>query len=274
MPFGQVRDIPIYYEIVGSGPRLLFINGTGADLRRRQPYVDRLSDHFTVLRYDQRGLGRSGKPDQPYSMQDYADDAAALMDLVGWDEAAVLGVSFGGSVAQELARRHPDRITRMVLACANPGGPYGYPLLELHGKDPDTRARTMLALDLRKSDEWQAANPDKARELIEQNKQRGAGVDPTDPDAAMGARRQLEAREEHDARDWLDQIRMPVALFGGRYDGLGTEAGQRVMAAAIPGSVLRLFEGAHGFLNEDPEAVPALVEFLLADAPAEAAAGS
>ena len=262
MPFGQVRDLNLYYEVVGAGPRLLFINGTNADLRRKQPYVDELSKHFTVLRYDQRGLGRTEKPDKHYSMADYADDAAALMDLVGWDQAAVLGVSFGGSVAQELARRHPGRITRMVLACSNPGGPYGYPLLDLHAKDPETRARTMMSLDLRKSEDWQAANPEEARKLIEMGMKRGGAVDPADPNAAMGARRQLEAREEHNALDWLDQIKVPVALFGGRYDGLGTEAGQRVMAAKIPGSIMRLFNGAHGFLNEDPEAVPALTAFL------------
>ncbi|UAJ12582.1 alpha/beta fold hydrolase [Glacieibacterium megasporae] len=262
MPFAQVRDLKLYYEIVGAGPRLLFINGTGADLRQRQPYVDTLSKRFTVLRYDQRGLGQTEKPDRRYSMADYADDAAALMDVAGWDRAAVLGVSFGGSVAQEFARRHPARITKMVLACANPGGSYGYPLLALHAKDPETRARKMLSLDLRKSLEWQAANPEEALILIEQGKKRGGPVDPSDPHAAMGARRQLEAREEHDALGWLDQIGVPVALFGGRYDLLGTEAGQRAMAAKIPGSVMRLFEGAHGFLNEDPEAVPAIVEFL------------
>ena len=262
MPFGQVRDIELYYELVGSGPRLLFINGTNADLRRRQPYVDQLNAHFTVLRFDQRGLGQTGKPDRHYSMADYADDAAALMDLVGWDRAAVLGVSFGGSVAQELARRHPDRITRLVLACANPGGPYGYPLLALHGKDAETRARTMLSLDLRKSAEWQAANPDQAEALLAQGRRRGGAVNPSDPSAAMGARRQLEAREEHDARDWIGEITIPTALFGGRYDGLGTPAGQRFMAERIRGAELRLFEGAHGFLNEDAEAVPAVVEFL------------
>lgn len=262
MPLAQVRDITIYYEIVGSGPRLVFINGTNADLRRKQPYVDKLSEHFTVLRYDQRGLGQTEKPDKPYSMADYADDAAALMDVAGWDRAAVLGVSFGGSVAQELARRHPARITRMVLACSNPGGSYGYPLLALHAKDAETRARTMLSLDLRKSEAWQAAHPEQAQAMIDQGKKRGGAVDPSDVHAAMGARRQLEARETHDALAWLDQITVPVALFGGRYDGLGTEAGQQVMASKIPGSVMRLFEGAHAFLNEDPEALPAVVEFL------------
>ena len=264
MPFGQVRDIEVYYEIVGSGPRLLFINGTNADLRRKQPYVDQLNDHFTVLRFDQRGLGQSGKPDQHYSMADYADDAAALMDLVGWDKAAVLGVSFGGSVAQEFARRHPERTTRLALACANPGGPFGYPLLALHYEDAETRARTMLSLDSRKSLEWQAAHPEEAEKLLAMGRKRGGPVDPSDPHAAMGARRQLEAREEHDARDWIHEITVPTGLFGGRYDLLGTEAGQTFMAERIEGSVVQLFEGAHGFLNEDPAAVPAIVEFLAA----------
>ena len=265
MPLGQVRDIEVYYEIVGLGPRLLFINGTAADLRRKQPYVDRLNEHFTVLRFDQRGLGQSGKPDQHYSMADYGDDAAGLMDLVGWDKAAVLGVSFGGSVAQELARRHPERITRLALACANPGGPFGYPLLALHQEDAETRARTMLSLDSRKSLEWQAAHPEEAEKLLAMGRKRGGPVDPSDPHAAMGARRQLEAREEHDAREWIGEIAVPTGLFGGRYDLLGTEEGQHFMAERIEGSEVHLFEGAHGFLNEDPAALPAIVEFLGAD---------
>lgn len=259
MPLGQVRDIQVYYEIVGSGPRLLLLNGTGADLRRKQPWVDKLNDHFTVLRFDQRGLGQSGKPDVHYSMADYADDAAALLDLVGWDRAAVLGVSFGGSVAQELARRHPARITRLALACANPGGPFGYPLLALHHHDAETRARTMLELDLRKTPAWQAANPEKTRALIEQGMARGADRDPV---AAMGARRQLEAREEHDAREWIDQIAVPTGLFGGRYDGLGTVEGQQFMQQRIAGSELHLFEGAHMFLSEDAAAIRAVIDFF------------
>ncbi|WP_428152417.1 alpha/beta fold hydrolase [Brevundimonas sp.] len=266
MPFGQVRDIQIYYEIVGEGSRLLFINGTGADLRRKQPWVDTLNDHFTVLRFDQRGLGQTEKPDKHYSMADYADDAAALMDLVGWDKALVLGVSFGGSVAQELARRHPEKISRLALACSNPGGAYAYPLLELSKKDPETRARTMLSLDLRRSLEWQAAHPEEAEAMLEQGRKRGGAADPSDPHAAMGARRQLEAREEHDSIDWLDQIKAPTGLFGGRYDGLGTIASQEALSKGISDASMQLFEGAHSFLNEDKAAIPAIAAFLKADA--------
>ena len=262
MPFGQVRDIELYYEVVGSGPRLLFINGTGADLRRRQPYVDTLSDHFTVLRYDQRGLGQTDKPDRPYAMADYADDAAALMDLVGWDEAAVLGVSFGGSVAQGTGAaasaadyadgaglREPRRALRLPAARPSWQGSRN-----ARANDDGTGFAPRPSSGKRRTRK-------RARELIDQGMKRGGG-NAADPNAAMGARRQLEAREEHDAREWIDQIKLPVGLFGGRYDGLGSEAGQIFMAGRIEGATMQLFEGAHGFLNEDPAAVPAVTAFL------------
>src|SRR5579871_5946975 len=114
MPFAAVRDIRIWYERAGTGPELLAIFGTGGDLRR-EPNLLRtpLSPRFDVLAFDQRGLGRSSKPDEPYTMAGYADDAAGLLDALGWRRAAVIGVSFGGMVAQELALRHPDRVARL-----------------------------------------------------------------------------------------------------------------------------------------------------------------
>jgi pimeloyl-ACP methyl ester carboxylesterase len=65
-----------------------------------------LADKFTILAYDQRGLGQTDKPDIPYAMGDYANDAAGLLESQGWTSSYVIGVSFGGMVAQELAIRH------------------------------------------------------------------------------------------------------------------------------------------------------------------------
>jgi hypothetical protein len=96
MAIAAVGDIDLYFEIHGNGPRVVLINGTGADLRQN-PARDRdlLARHHEVLMYDQRGLGRSGKPDRAYTMADYADDCAGLMDHVGWERAHVIGISFG-----------------------------------------------------------------------------------------------------------------------------------------------------------------------------------
>ena len=94
MPLARVGDVDLYHERAGSGRRLLYISGTGGDLRLKPGVFDGpLPSSFQVLAFDQRGMGRSSKPDEPYSMAGYADDAAGLMDAVGWDEALVMGVS-------------------------------------------------------------------------------------------------------------------------------------------------------------------------------------
>jgi 3-oxoadipate enol-lactonase len=123
VPFIQVRDLQVWYELQGSGPRLLYISGTGGDLRRRPSVFERpIAQHFEILTYDQRGLGRTSKPPADYTMIDYAEDTVGLLDAIGWDRCHVMGVSFGGMVAQELAIRYPERFDRVVLACTSSGG--------------------------------------------------------------------------------------------------------------------------------------------------------
>jgi len=101
MPFINVRDLKMYYEIRGTGPRLLVISGTGGDLRRSPSIFEMpIAQHFKILAYDQRGLGQTSRPDIPYTMVDYAEDANALLDAVGWDRCLVMGISFGGMVAK------------------------------------------------------------------------------------------------------------------------------------------------------------------------------
>ena len=110
MPYRTVRDIDICFDRAGAGAPLLAISGSRGDLRRKPNLLESpLAKTFDVLAYDQRGLGRTSKPDKAYSMADYADDAAALLDAVGWERVRVVGVSFGGMVALELVLRHPDR---------------------------------------------------------------------------------------------------------------------------------------------------------------------
>src|SRR6187455_3429200 len=147
MPNAAINGLNFYYERAGAGPPLLFISGSGGDLRA-QPnvFASPLAKAFDLLAYDQRGLGRTDKPDVAYSMADYADDAAALLDHVGWDEALVVGVSFGGMVAQELVLRHPSRVKRLVLACTSPGGAGGasYPFHEIEHLTGEERARFLI----------------------------------------------------------------------------------------------------------------------------------
>jgi 3-oxoadipate enol-lactonase len=264
MPRARVGDLDVYYERAGAGPRLLFISGTGGDLRRPpRLFEGLLSERFDVLAYDQRGLGQTGKPDAPYSMAGYADDAAGLMDALGWDDALVMGVSFGGMVAQELVLRHPARVRRLVLACTSPGGAGGasFPFHEIGHLDRLERARLLVPVsDTRHDAAWAAAN----RELFDQMLTVFAS-DPfaDEPGHAMGARRQLEARALHDTWDRLPGIACPVMIAAGRYDSIALPATQERMAARIPGARLQFFEGGHVFMLQDSTAIPAMSAFLL-----------
>jgi 3-oxoadipate enol-lactonase len=85
MPTLRANELDIYYECHGSGDRLLLIGGSGGDLRQTPSvFSGPLAERFQLLSYDQRGLGRSSKPNRPYSMEDYAEDAAGLLEKLGW----------------------------------------------------------------------------------------------------------------------------------------------------------------------------------------------
>ncbi len=147
MPFARVRDIDVYWERHGAGEPLLFISGTGGDLRVKPNLFDGpIAKAFDVLSYDQRGLGRTSKPDADYTMADYADDAAGLLDAVGWGRVKVIGVSFGGMVAQEFVLRHPGRVSRLVLACTSPGGAGGasFPFHTIDHLKGEARAKHLI----------------------------------------------------------------------------------------------------------------------------------
>lgn len=270
MPFARLRGLDFYYERSGTGPRLLFVNGTGGDLRQRPRLIDGpLVVRFEILAHDQRGLGQSAKPDVPYTMADYADDAAALLDDVGWDRCHVLGVSFGGMVAQELALRHSDRIDRLVLCCTSSGGAGGasYPLHELAALGPEAYLRRVLEIgDTRWSEGGPGRDPERFEMMVEFMRKRAAVPDPgEDPEVvAAGARRQLEARLGHDTWARLSAITAPTLLCGGRYDGIASPENMQNLAERIPDATLELFEGGHGFLLEDRRAFARIVDFLTA----------
>jgi len=267
MPFCDANGVSLYYELVGAGDRLLCISGTGSDLRQPpRPADGPLAENFEVLAYDQRGLGQSSVPPWPYAMADFADDAAALLDAVGWDDCLVLGISFGGMVAQEVAIRHPARVRRLVLACTSAGGAGGasYPLHELATIKPEERsARRMELIDTRWDAAWRRANPDMVAALGERM---GLGGPGEGADPLQGVTNQLAARAEHDTANRLGAIGCPTLVCGGRFDGIAPPANSEFLAREIPGARLELFDGGHGFFLQDPAAMPAIIAFLSGNA--------
>jgi pimeloyl-ACP methyl ester carboxylesterase len=195
-------------------------------------------------------------------MADYAADAAAVAECVGWDRYRVVGTSFGGMVAQELAVTFPERIERLALVCTSCGGAGGasYPLHTLIGMSEGDRARVMRTImDTRFTDEWLAEH-DAERALVEMWESQAPA--PKTPETLRGERLQLEARASLDVWDRLPKITCPTLVASGRYDGIAPAANGQAIADQIPGAELRLYEGGHMFFAQDPTALPEIVGFL------------
>jgi pimeloyl-ACP methyl ester carboxylesterase len=187
-------------------------------------------------------------------MADFASDLLRLLDHVGWDACRMLGVSFGGMVAQEAAVTEPDRFERVALACTSPGGAGGasYPLHELVDLDPAERLRIRVEiLDTRTRDNEGLRNALTA--FME-----GLG----DAPVTDGERAQLLARSRHDVWDRLPRMTMPVLIAAGRYDGIAPPENQEALLSRLPDAEVRWYEGGHGFFVQDRSADPELTTWL------------
>jgi pimeloyl-ACP methyl ester carboxylesterase len=262
MPTFSANGIEIYFERSGTGPPTLFLNGSGATLESMRVLLPILTERLDLVAHDQRGLGRTSVPPGPYTMADYAADAAAVLDHVGWQTARVVGISFGGMVAQEFAVTWPERVERLALCCTSPGGKSlsSYPLHELAKLAPSERAtKAMQLLDARFTPEYLASHA-ADRGLAEMMVARHTAE--KSPEVLRGEAEQLNARAGHDVCNRLDRITAPTFVACGRYDGIAPAPNSEFIAAHIPKSELHLYEGGHAFFAQDATAFPEIIEFL------------
>jgi len=115
MPFLKRTEVNLYYELSGSGPPILFIQGVGVIGECWRPQVNSLAQKFQTLLFDNRGIGQSSQCTGPITIERMAQDASLLMDAAGWDSAHVVGHSMGGVIAQQLALDQPSRIRSLSL---------------------------------------------------------------------------------------------------------------------------------------------------------------
>jgi 3-oxoadipate enol-lactonase len=266
MPVSDVNGVALHWQRSGAGVPLLYCNGSGSTLADAQPMLAALAaGEFDLLAFDYRGLGQSGPAGGPYTMADVAEDVAGLLDVVGWSRCRIVGVSFGGMVAQEFAVTHPERVERLALACTSPGGDGGssYPLHSLAELSVDERVAVAARLsDTRWDETWletHAVDRALAEHLAARQRQ-------TDPPDAAGRRAQIAARAGHDVWDRLGAVNCPTLVAYGRYDGIAPPQNSEAIASRIPGADLRGYEGGHMFLFQDPAAMRELVTFLEAGA--------
>jgi pimeloyl-ACP methyl ester carboxylesterase len=121
-------SVRIAWNRRGQGAPLLLIHGLGYARWGWEPVLLPLVERFSVVCFDNRGIGESDAPPRPYTVAEMAGDAVQVLDEAGVERAHVVGTSLGGMVAQELALAYPERVDRLVLACTTPGGPKAFPM--------------------------------------------------------------------------------------------------------------------------------------------------
>jgi pimeloyl-ACP methyl ester carboxylesterase len=116
----RIRDIDVNYESFGAGEPLLLIHGLGSSTNDWEPQIPDLARHFQVITYDVRGHGLTSKPRGPYSVQQFAEDALALLQHLHVGPAHVLGISMGGMIAFQLAVDHPAAVKSLTIVNSGP----------------------------------------------------------------------------------------------------------------------------------------------------------
>lgn len=241
----------------GGGQPLLLIMGMGGHHRMwGEPFLRLLEQDFDVVMFDHRGIGTSDRADAPFSVADLADDAARLLDLVGWHQAHVFGISLGGMVAQELVLRHPSRVRTLALGCTYPGrggdlrGAGGTRYVEA-ASTGDEELALRVAYEVNVSAAY-AADPAN----FEVFRTESLAVRVPTPVVLM----QLQAVLGHDAIERLPTVSVPTLVLHGTADEMLVVANGRHLASLIPGARLELFDGAgHLFWWEEPDRTAALL---------------
>jgi len=269
-----VNNINICYEINGEGDPVLLVHGFGGKKESWIAQTSPLSKHFKVIRFDNRGAGKSDRPDGPYTMAIFADDINTLLDHLEIEKTNIIGWSLGGMIVQNFILKYPQRVHKMVLINTNYGTPDEsgaevYKNMRLQGlksiKEDPVKAfwqsiRTDYYIKFRKQME---ADPSKkwyglwsADDLIQESI-----IDPpTEKDVIV----QAGAIATHHTFDRLHEIKNESLLITSSHDRITPQSVMEEMHERIPNSTLKLIDKAgHGSpRSRAPEINQMIIEFL------------
>jgi poly(3-hydroxyalkanoate) depolymerase len=250
-------------------PPLLLCNGVGASLELLQPFVDALDPRRPVIRFDMPGIGGSPAPVIPYHLGRLAPLLAGLLDRLGYARADVLGISWGGGLAQQFALSRPDRVRRLVLVATGPGALMvpGHPRVLLRmlsprrHRDPGHAAR--IAGELYGGSA--RSDPALARDLLHATARMGA---------TRGYYYQLISALGWTSLPRLPRLRPPTLILAGDDDPIIPLVNARIMLRLIPHSQLHVYHGGHLELGAHAERVAPVVEAFLGPEGADDVTGS
>lgn len=246
MPFVQTNGINFYYEERGAANAepLLLIMGITAAGGVWEPHASYWATNFRCIIGDNRGVGKTDKPQGPYSTAQMADDYAGLLDALGLDNAHVVGCSMGSTIAQQLAVRHPKKVRSLVLMCPWARCDNAAKAIFTHMMHCKARFRPeefslyIQQLIYSKSS-WD--NEAIAADLEAGRAQ--AGLDPY-PQPLHGLEGQAAACISHNALADLPNVTQPTLVIGGREDIFTPVWMAEEVTNAIPNAELYLYEKA------------------------------
>ncbi len=266
MPTAEVNGTQLYYEALGEGPVCLVVNGwPGVDHTYLRPGLDRLAGTLRLVYYDHRGNGRSrGAPVDTLTLDELADDAAALAAEISPDPVLVLSHAHGGAVAQELALRHPERVAGLILMAATPGE------LGMEEDLADTLDDTPVPVEVEvlqrvppaTDEEWAATMRGVAPYFFR-------GPEDANPEAllagvtytAEAARQWMQALTFWSAFDRLNGVSVPALVLVGRHDVICGPAQSERIARRMPNArLVVLEESGHLPWMDDPDGFLAAVQ--------------
>jgi pimeloyl-ACP methyl ester carboxylesterase len=258
----RVNGLKVAYERVGEGPLVVLVHGAGVDSRMWRPQLAALSDEFTVVAWDEPGAGRSDDLPAGFGLADYTHCLAAVIDAVSLGSAHVTGLSWGGTLVQELYRRHPEQVAALILA-----GSYAGWKGSLLAEEVQARlrgVREMLAAGERYDPPGLFAGEAPA-EFADLLKEMTATARPASLEAQMSMMAQT------DQRDLLPRIAVPTLLVWGDSDARSPLSVARQFKDAIPQAELAVISGAGHVSNlEQPGAFNDAVRKFCRDHPPSA----
>ncbi len=228
----RANGLDISYQRVGAGPPLVFVHGAADDSRVWQPQLAGLADEFTVVAWDEPGAGRSSDVPAGFGLADYADCLAELIEAIALGRAYVAGLSWGGTVVQELYRRRPDLVATLILIDTYAGWKGSLATEEVRSRV--AAARQMLAAPAAEFDPtfpglFAGEPPIEFVALLEQI---AAGVRPHSLET------QLRVMADADQRDLLPHIAVPTLLIWGELDVRSPLSVAHQFEQAIPDTTL------------------------------------
>ena len=263
MPFVSATDgTRIHYEVTGRVGRtpVLMIQGLGASKNAWNLQRIAMATRFRIISFDNRGAGRSDKPTAPFTLEQMADDAIAVLDAAGIETAPIVGASMGGVISQIVAVKHPQRVRSLTLVCtACRNHPWRQELLQSWAKTAEEKGMIEVG---KEAAQW-VMSPRSFRRLV-------PAVTWMGPLAALRPRHSfvsqihaiLDTRE--DLVDQLSTITAPTMVIVGNQDILTPRGDSEEIAERIPNSELVVISGAaHGLMMEHSSTFnKILIEFL------------